>query len=187
MLSLQKIHSNKKYSILIILAIIVLVSAGIFYYVNQKNNNTPITPPAPSGGSAATKEKDASSSTSIGSSKDQNTDSTTPEIDSGVTPQTPVGTFVSNHHPNLDGQPAPNTIESTCTTTAGATCTLTFTNEATSLSLPAQKTDQNGNTTWTWKLQDIGLTAGSWTVTATAQNGTKSAFSTDPMKLEVAP
>lgn len=187
MLSLQKIHNNKKISILIVLVIIAIGSAGLYYFLNQKTNSSPTTPSAPSSGSAATKEKDASSSTSIGNSKDQDTDSTTPQIDSSVTPQVPVGTFVSNHHPNLDGQPAPNTIESTCTTTAGATCTITFTNESTTLSLPAQKTDQDGNTTWTWKLQEIGLTEGSWTVTATATNGTKSTFSTDPMKLEVAP
>jgi hypothetical protein len=188
MLSLRKIHNNKKFSILIVSVIIItLALLGAFYFLKQKNTNTPVTPSTPSGGSAAIKEKDSSSSASIGTSKDESPTSATPQIDSNVTPQTPVGTFVSNHHPNLDGQPAPNTIDSTCTTTAGAMCTISFTSGTTVHSLPAQQADQNGNVSWIWKLEDVHLSEGSWSITATATNGNKSTFATDPMKLEVGP
>lgn len=189
MLSLRKIENNKKTYIPIVIAVIILiVLGGVFYLNKQKNTSTSVAPTAPSDNSAATKEQKSSASTSITSSKDEDTSSSpAPQLDASVTPQTPVGTFVSNHHPNIDGQPAPNTLESTCTTTAGAMCTITFTNGTTEVSLPAQQTDQNGHASWAWKLQDIKLTEGSWSIKATATNGTKSAFADDPMNLEVAP
>lgn len=190
MLSLRKIQNNKKISTILILTLFVLLigSAGLFYFLKHNEANTPVVPSSPASNSAGTKEKDSSGSASIGNSKDTNTDTATPpKIDPSVTPQTPVGTFVSNHHPNLDGQPAPNTIDSTCTTTAGVMCTISFTSGTTVLSLPAQQADQDGNVSWTWKLEDIDLSEGSWSITATATNGDKSTFATDPMKLEVGP
>lgn len=114
--------------------------------------------------------------------------------DSGATPAaivvvTPYGEFVSNHHPNLSGSPAPNTITSVCTTTAGVSCKIMFTNASTGVvkSLPAQVTDAGGTTYWGWKLQDVGLGAGTWHIQAIASSGTQTKTASDPMDLVVAP
>ena len=98
---------------------------------------------------------------------------------------TPSGNFVSNHRPNLDGDPAPNEIQSVCVTTPGATCTIVFTKGGTSKSLPSQKTDQGGAAYWTWKLQDIGLTTGEWKVEAKATLNGKTMSAQDSINLEV--
>ena len=98
----------------------------------------------------------------------------------------PTGDFVSNHHPNLGGSPAPNTMSSVCTTVAGASCTITFTMGDQKKSLQAQTTDRGGSAYWSWRLQDIGLTEGSWTIQAEATLGSQKLSSTDALKLEVA-
>lgn len=98
----------------------------------------------------------------------------------------PSGTFVSNHSPNLSGSPAPNTIQSTCNTTPGATCTISFTKDGITRQLQAQKTDAGGATYWNWKLQDVGLTEGSWQVSATARLGAQTKTTNDALPLEVA-
>ena len=64
-------------------------------------------------------------------------------------------------------------------------CTIEFTNGTNTKSLPVKTVDANGNASWDWRLQDIGLTAGSWTITAIASNGTLTSQSSDPLKLEV--
>lgn len=98
---------------------------------------------------------------------------------------TPVGTFVSNHEPNLSGSPAPNLIVSTCRTSPGVTCAITFTQNGITKSLPAKITDSNGNADWTWKLQDIGLTIGDWSITAVAKSGDATKTADDVMALKV--
>ncbi len=98
---------------------------------------------------------------------------------------TPTGNFVSNHHPNLGGSPAPNSMTSVCNTSPGANCRISFTNGGTSKSLSAQVTDAGGATYWNWKLQDIGLTAGDWRISATSSLNGQTLSSTDPMTLTV--
>lgn len=105
--------------------------------------------------------------------------------DSNTPLTAPTGTFVSNHRPNLSGSPAPNQVQSTCTTTPGATCQIIFTNGAQTKSLPAQTTDKGGSSYWSWTLQDIGLTEGSWEVTAKAVLGSQTKTTVDSLKMEV--
>jgi hypothetical protein len=98
----------------------------------------------------------------------------------------PSGSFVSNHHPNLSGSPAPNTVTSVCNTTPGASCQITFTMDSVTKSLPSQTADSGGSTYWTnWKLQGVGLTAGSWKVTATATLNGQTKTASDAMSLVV--
>jgi len=97
----------------------------------------------------------------------------------------PSGNFVSNHHPNLDGDPAPNSMQSTCITTAGAYCTIMFTKGSTTIGLPTQKTDREGAAYWSWGLQDIDLTTGSWKVQAKATSGSLVEVADDAITLEV--
>jgi hypothetical protein len=141
------------------------------------------------------------SETTKGVPRSTNTGTTTKEVSndsSGVTNTppladktvvTPTGEFVSNHHPNLGGSPAPNTMTSVCTTTIGVSCKITFTNTSTGTvkSLPSQTTDAGGSTYWDWKLQDIGLTAGTWKIQAVASYGSQTKTATDIMDLEVKP
>jgi hypothetical protein len=97
----------------------------------------------------------------------------------------PTGNFVSDHHPNLSGSPAPNSMTSVCNTSPGASCQISFTDGSTTKSLPTQTTDAGGATYWYWKLQDIGLTTGSWKISATSSVSGNSLSSTDPMALVV--
>lgn len=99
----------------------------------------------------------------------------------------PQGVFISNHFPNLSGSPAPNQINSVCTTTSGAKCTIVFTKSDVTKSLPAQMTDSGGSTYWTWTLQDIGLTAGTWHVEAKATLGSQTKTTDDLRDLVVSP
>lgn len=99
----------------------------------------------------------------------------------------PSGAFVSNHHPNLDGSPAPNQEQSVCNTTPGATCKIEFKKDGVTKSLPTATADDNGNVYWSWNLSGVGLTEGSWTITATATSGTISKISNDSLNLEVGP
>lgn len=96
----------------------------------------------------------------------------------------PIGNFVSNHSPGLTGSPGPHET-SVCTTTPGATCTITFTNGSTTKSLEARTTDNEGNAYWDWDLQDIGLYPGTWKITATVTLNGQTQTATDSLKLQV--
>lgn len=118
---------------------------------------------------------------------------TTTSLQSGSIAMSPLlvpnGNFVSNHHPNLSGSPAPNAMTSVCNTSAGASCTITFTNIATNVikPLPTQTTDKGGSAYWDWRLQDIGLTTGTWKIEAIARLGNQTQSAQDEMNLEVGP
>lgn len=99
----------------------------------------------------------------------------------------PIGDFVSNHHPNLVGSPSPNLISSVCTTTPGASCQINFTKGGITKSLYAQTTDEGGSAYWDWKLQDIGITTGSWSIEATASLNGQIKSTKDTSNLEVSP
>lgn len=106
---------------------------------------------------------------------------------SNATLVTPTGNFISDHHPNLSGSPAPNQMASDCTTTPAASCQITFTMNGTTKSLPAKTTDAQGSAYWNWTLQSIGLTAGTWTVKAVATLNGSASVATDARGLVVAP
>lgn len=99
----------------------------------------------------------------------------------------PYGSFVSDHSPNLSGSPHPNLINSVCSTNPGVACQISFSNGSTTKYLPSQTTDAGGSTYWTWHLQDIGLTVGSWKIIAKATLGSQTKTTTDPMPLQVSP
>ena len=111
-----------------------------------------------------------------------------PKPPSGDPPITPYGGFVSNHHPNLSGKPAPATVVSVCNTTPGAMCYIEFTSSSGVVKkLDAQTTDGNGGTYWSWDIRDAGLTAGSWSIKAIAMLNNQTATAKDVQNLEVEP
>lgn len=133
--------------------------------------------PSSSNGTNSTKtQSDASQNTSPGDNK------ATPSSTTNLV--APAGTFVSNHRPSLsanDGQ------SSNCTTSAGATCQITFTKDGATKSLAAQTTDRAGTTYWSWKPQDIGLSVGTWKIQAVATLNGQTKTADDALNLEIAP
>jgi hypothetical protein len=177
-----------------VLLVACLVAGGFLGYHHYHTTKTtkalaaarsiyskPVANPHVPGGSVS-----SSQGSGITSSKGGGGSSITTTPSSSVQPTAPVGEFVSDHKPNLSGSPAPNTETSTCTTTAGVQCQITFTSGSTTKSLPAQTTNAQGNTAWNnWTLQSIGLTAGTWKITAVATNGSQTASTTDVTDLTV--
>lgn len=143
----------------------------------EPNNTNPQPPatPSPTG---------TPSSGTTGSGQDKHSPSETPTPTALVIP---TGNFVSNHHPNLSGSPAPNLIASSCTTTPGATCQIFFTKDGATKSLPAEITDAGGSAFWNWKLQDYGLGQGTWSIRAVATLGSQTQSASDSQDLVVAP
>jgi hypothetical protein len=107
---------------------------------------------------------------------------------SGAAPAVPYGNFVSNHHPNLDGAPAPSTVESVCNTTPGALCRIDFTNaDGIVKTLENRKADVNGAVYWSWDVAKAGLTVGPWKITVTATLNGQSKTANGTQNLEVSP
>lgn len=173
--------------LIVVVIILVLAAGGGFWWHHthpvakkiQTNTGTAIANPNVPG-STDNKESTNVTPGAIGgptNSKDYN--SNVPgQTTSGVQPNRPIGQFVSN--PGGPGNPNPTTEESTCTTTPGAFCQILFKSGGVTNQLPAQKTDANGSTVWDWGIKAIGLTPGTWQVTAVATNGDKSASNTGP-------
>lgn len=100
----------------------------------------------------------------------------------GEKPKTPDGNFVSAHRVSLSASP---TLQSSCTTTAGATCQVIFIKDGVIKSLEAKKTDAGGGAYWTWSLEDAGLSVGSWKIQLKATLGSQTATAEDSLNLEV--
>lgn len=165
---------------------VITVAAGVYFsfkYVDDASSEDYGSSTSASGDTPLSDQTQTSGSTS--SPKDSS--SAAPSLDTSVTPVAPAGTFVSNHRPNLSGSPAPSQENSTCTTTPGAECYIQFENDGVIKLLPAQVTDSNGNTSWDWDVKSLGLSQGSWTITAIAKNGAKTNSSGDEIRLQVQP
>lgn len=185
---------------ILIVCIIIIALAGLafgLYSLNKDDNTTETSARTSSEKGETSSEKSSGSNTSSGSSSsgsptgqdndtggDKEGGSTTP-APSNTPPATPSGTFISNHHPNLSGSPAPNKVQSTCVTTPGAKCNIVFTKGGVTKSLGEQTADADGAVYWQWTLQDKGLTEGSWKVTAVATLNGQTASTGDPINLEV--
>ena len=182
----QKKNNQKVIIISCTLALFLIAASLIYFNIEKTANNEGPAATSTETKSESTPHKTPNTSGSISTSKDSPGDKNpVPTLSPSVTPQKPTGTFVSNHHPNLGNSPAPSAMNSTCTTTAGSSCTITFTKGETTLSLSSKQADVNGSVSWSWNLHDINLTEGDWTVSAIATNGDKSSTTTDPMLLEV--
>ena len=175
---------NKKLIIIITIILFLIISTVAIMFIYKANQPTKTINNSSTDSSTPTNSGNTDTNGSTSTSPDTST--TTPAIDSSITPREPTGTFVSNHSPNISGSPAPNIESSTCTTTPGASCTIQFTNGDIIKSLDVKTTDSNGNATWdSWTLSEIGLTQGSWVISAIATNGSKTATATDATTLSV--
>jgi hypothetical protein len=169
-------------SVIVLLVILVL---GLAIYVIAKHHQPTALPTASQNTKGEIAPK-TSASSPVPSSKNP---TVTSDKSSTSTAEllTPTGDFVSNHHPNLSGSPAPNRLTSVCTTTPDASCMIIFTKDGVTKSLGAQVVDAGGSTYWNnWKLQDIGLTAGTWTVQAVSTLNGQTKTASDALNLVVA-
>jgi hypothetical protein len=171
----------------LVIILVVVVGAAKIFDVGPFHKTTAVVSatsfptkgePKGSGNTNASPGAKSDSSSSNSSNK--------PIASSTATLFTPTGDFISNHHPNLSGSPAPNSMSSVCDTTPGASCKITFTQGSTTKALASQTTDANGSTYWYWKLQDIGLGVGSWKVQAIANLNGQAKTASDAMDLVVA-
>lgn len=183
--------SSKKSPVkkIVIVVLILLVLGSVTYFLLSKT----ILHPNDYGSAQTTPNTDtpaAQTDQGVGAiiaDKDTKKPPSPTPVDKTTKPTTPTGTFVSNHSPSLSGGTSPSTLNSTCTTTPGVSCQISFTSGSTTLYLPAKTTDGAGNASWDWNVNDIGLSVGTWEVTATAKNGSQTATATDPLLLRVKP
>jgi hypothetical protein len=179
-------HSRKKITAFLTIAVLViglilLEITGVTHLFHAKPMQTTAGPATK--GELHLRNQDqvtGSDSTKQSSAEEPNSSQDTPNL------LAPSGVFVSNHHPNLSGSPAPSQIQSVCTSTSGAVCAVVFTKGTISKSLPFQTTDSEGSTYWTWRLQDAGLTVGTWHIKAVAKLNGQVKSTDDAMDLVVA-
>lgn len=189
-------------SILLIIGILAIVAlqathmVDFFHHPQAVSGKIPLlkSPSSSSGTSSSSPSTTSSTSTPQSTTTTPNNTSggkdtgsySSPSAPVGGAPLSPYGTFVSNHSPDLSNSPSPSQEQSTCNTSIGATCTITFKNSSGIVkSLPVQTTDNNGATTWTWDVQSAGFTTGSWTITATAVLNGQTKSTTDKLMLQV--
>ncbi len=154
--------------------------------IGTKKSNTKTASQATKGEPANGSTTGSQSSGSTTTTTDDKQNTTTDASDN--TPATqPSGNFVSNYAPSLSATGAKEQIQSVCNTTPGAACTISFTNGTTTKSLEKRVTDKGGSVYWTWALKDIGLSTGSWKITATAELNNQKTVTTDTLPLEVQP
>jgi hypothetical protein len=123
--------------------------------------------------------------TNKGSSSNNESDGDNNSSTSSLPLKEPFGDFVSNHHPNLSGSPAPSEEASVCNTTPGATCYIKFTQGSVTTKLPAQKTDSSGAAYWSWDVKKAGLTKGDWYIEAVATLNGQTKSTKDQLNLSI--
>lgn len=180
---------RRKYPLFAFAAVLLLLVAGAFFLLRDHDDaKKSQTSSSQSSGQESdetqpTTDSKTPPSVDNGGPKDQ-TDTTTP---SGQPPIVPFGSFVSNHQPELESAWELNRMQSVCNTTEGATCKISFTKGSETKSLSAQKTDKEGAAYWSWTLQEVGLTEGTWKITASATLNGQTSSASDPINLEVKP
>ena len=190
--SVQKRFSRKVLLLLGVL-LVVIVFSGLeltgYTHIFRKANTSPVIPStnltptkiSSKGKSATPSSGSSQSGTTINNSQK----SSTPASTGTAYLIAPSGIFVSNHNPGKNG--APTTEQSVCNTTPGATCFIQFTQGNVVKLLAPQVTDSNGATYWSWDAgaSSIGLTPGSWNVSAIASLGGQTKTSDDGTLLEI--
>jgi hypothetical protein len=165
------------------IGVTILLATGLIVATNHSHKTATLTstPRSTNATNHVTTPATPSSSTTA------NTVTSNPSSTSSP-PQSPSGDFVSSYRVSANGQE-----QSTCNTTAGASCVITFTMGTTSESLPATQTTtsaknpQGAYAAWTWEPSTIGLTPGNWNVAATASLNGESTTTKSSVQLVVTP
>jgi uncharacterized protein YneF (UPF0154 family) len=177
-----KNKSVRKRRIIIAAVVAVILVSLIAFFIIRRNQNSEVT-----SNPSTTQEEDKAAIQQGESPKNQNAVSS-PETDkqagsnaSGASVSAPEGNFVSSHKINS----LSSTIESVCRTTKGASCEITFVQSGVTKSLGKKTADSNGTATWIWTPGAVGLSNGSWEITASATLNSSTQTSKDPMNLEI--
>lgn len=178
-----------KTKLLLTLALLIALTIGIVFVLHRQHKlvtgnsytkGIPVSNSSQQGtnsGNTTSGAVNRNNSTADENSKSPSPNSTTADLLS------PSGNFVSSHSQSLS-QNSP--INSVCNTTPGAMCEIFFTQGSIVKSLPTQMTDEGGATYWDgWHLQDIGITAGRWQVSAQASLGSRVQVAADANELVV--
>lgn len=161
---------NKKLILLVIVGLL-LVGGGVCYAITHYHHGQ-----LTKSGVIKTTDTESSNSTASGTGSANQTSTTGikatggKDVDSppaGSELLVPSGNFVSSHSISLETA----NEESVCLTSPGASCSITFTKNGITKTLPAQTTDNTGATVWHWNAKDSGLTEGNWHIAATATLG----------------
>ncbi|HLG90565.1 MAG TPA: hypothetical protein VI336_00135 [Candidatus Saccharimonadales bacterium] len=139
-----------------------VTSSGSSQATNDKSLNEEASKPSPSPASNQETPKSTNSSNQYLKSPDQST-------------------YVNNHEPSSRNE----LLYSTCVTSPGATCVIQFTKSGVTKPLQPGVADSYGSVYWTWRPSDIGLTTGSWTITAKATLNGQTKTSQDVIKLQI--
>lgn len=177
----KRVTLNKGWIAAIVL--LLLVAFGSYWAIAKNHQNKVV---ATTNQKTATKDKTTAPAVVKQIPASSNTNSTTsqsPDVGSNTdaTLVAPTGNSVSDHNVTSS-----QTVESVCTTTVGATCQITFTNQGSSIiSLPPETINSGGSAYWTWTPSSIGLTDGNWKIQQKATLGSQTEATTDPLSLEV--
>lgn len=165
--------------------VIVLELTNTTHFFHAKKVVAPHTADSNTKGETTTGSSQSSPQSSTSSGNGDTATNNKGQSDITVQPAQSIedvtGNFVSDHHPASTG----TTIQSVCQTTPGINCQISFTKDGITKTLAVQKTDDGGAAYWTWTPKSVGLTAGSWKVTATATSGSQSKSADDAIALEI--
>lgn len=188
---------NKRLGVVIAVVTLVIITAGIgLHYkkaaddqsvaqATRQSTATAAKPLSAAKSQAASSEITTSGSgathDSVGGSSSSDKSSTT-SVDPATPLKAPYGEFVSAHILPSGGEKQPQ--YSICRTTPGASCSIIFTQGDSVKSLPTKTADSEGAASWDkWIPSELGLTSGSWTITAKATLGTQNSQTTDETKM----
>lgn len=180
MIRKKKTASKKRRIVVGVFIAVVALAVGTFFFVGLGNEAEVTTTPS------TTQEEDQVA-TKQGESQKNAGAVTTPDNDKQAngaagsdSVAAPEGNFVSSHRANMG-----STIESVCTTTRGASCDISFTKGGVTKTLGRKDVNSAGAASWIWTPASIGLTPGSWVITATAELSGAQTSSKDPSNFEV--
>ncbi len=169
--------------VLVVGALVVLEASNITHLFHHQAIVHPTASQSTKGEQAIpSNAPPGTSTTATNNSAQAGDDKNNGSTGSSATLLVPSGNFVSAHHITLA---AP--ISSVCNTTPGAACTISFIKAGVTKSLTIETTDRGGSAYWNWKAQDIGLTSGTWSITAVATLNGQTKSASDAQDMEVSP
>ena len=160
--------------------LIAVIALALFF--TQRSNDTNDNAQNQTTSPTANNKGGQPASSGQGAGTDKSAGGSNTTLPSGEGPKTPYGSFVSSHSAQLNSPEL-----STCLSSVGAKCKISFSKDSLTKTLDEKTTDSDGAAYWSWRPQDLGLTAGSWKITAEASLNGKTASTADSRNLEIEP
>ena len=177
-------NKNIKHKWLYFLFIMIVMCLIVLLY-RVKNNIVTNSADNISKGNSLNRGVSSSSSLNKNITTAKNSKSSPSQANDNLSVSKPGGNFVNNHHPKIGKSSSQNQMTSVCNTTPGANCNIVFTLGSTAKSLGPKVTDAQGFAYWSWNLQYLGLSEGTWEIKATASESSNVMTSVDSMGLVI--